>query len=558
MIVPEYNQDERVQDTGVPTPHVEAEAPSASGAGVWQAAEGIGKGIEQIGTDVARYTVYQQRIQARQDAYDRATSYAQGLDQTLNGEGGLLTKQRGDAVGILHGRDDVSMDKNGNPVLQDGSLDPNSYIAQEAKLREKALDGLSGQEKLSVSRLIDTHATAGFNAVLKHEATQTKLAQVDSINAHIGALANSFAVDPSSPNAMKAMQQAQQERMELSKFHGEDPDVQQARGQSVADQFATAMVNANIENKPDVARDTLEKMKDQMSADKYGELKSKVDGKWIDMKKSAVAQQTLQNPKNFNPDGTVNYGAVDEQAKQLAATLPAGEQEHILDEVHKQAERQNAAVKQNQEQSDTKFSNDVLNAQRQGVPPEDAFAKLIKNGSFASDTDRQKKTAIFQSVYTKAPDAMAKVEDAILKQPDQKLTWDWVNKIAATKFGNNSEVLPGDEAAGIKTPLREAFVSEMKRQYLGKSPAEVRAGVMDAVKDVTVKPGWLWDTKKPLWQVTRDQYNLDLDKRAALSKKYGELMTSTADAYLKNTGQADTPEAIRAKIEEAKKKNGIP
>ena len=555
MIVPEYNEEVSKQDIGVPTAHVESEGPGASSAGIYEAEAGIGKAVEGVGNDVAKYLVYQQRIAARQDGYDRASKYAQGLDVALNGENGLLTKQRGDAVGILHGKSAVVPAEQGQGPAQ---LDPNSYIGQESKLREKALAGLSGQEAANVSRLIDSHNNVAFNAVVKHEAQQTKLAQIDTVNGLVAASANTFSMDPSAPASQKLLQEAQAARTTLAQQHGEDADTVSMRGLKVGDTFAKAMVDRNIETKPDLARNALEQMHSsgQVSEEQYGLLKSKVDGKWLDMKKSAVADQVLNNPANSDA-GVANFGRVEAQAKQLVSTLPAGEQEHVLDEVHKQAERRNAAFEQNKKLADQKFSNDVLNAQKQGVPPENAYDSLIKKGSFIDNNDRAEKEKLFQAVYTKDPTAMDKIMQT--QTPDQKLAWDWVNKVADAKFRSNAaDVLPGDEASGVKTNLRGAFVEEMKRKYMGKSPAEIRAGVIEDSKDIVTQPGWFWDTKKPKWQLTRDANDLDLDKRAAVIGKYGELMTSTAEAHLKNNGKQARPEDIANLIEQAKKANGIP
>lgn len=551
MIVPEYEEQVGKQDIATPTAHVESEGPGASAAGIYEAEAGIGKAVEGVGNDVAKYLVYQQRIAARQDGYDRASRYAQGLDVALNGENGLLTKQRGAAIGIVHGKN--------LPAGQQGptDLDPNSYIGQEAKLREQAMKGLSGQEAANVSRLIDSHNNVAFNAVVKHEAQQSKLAQIDTVNGLVAASANTFSMDPNAPESQKLLQQAQVARTTLSQQHGEAADTTSMRGLAVGDEFAKAMVNRNIETKPDLARNALEDMhsKGQLSEDQYGILKAKVDGKWLDMKKSAVADQVLNNPANSDA-GVANFGRVETQAKQLVSNLPAGEQEHILDEVHKQAERRNAAFEQNKKLANQKFSNDVLNAQRQGVPPEDAYDSLIKKGSFIDANDRAEKEKLFQSVYTKDPTAMDKIMTT--QTPDQKLAWDWVNKVADAKFkSSSSAVLPGDEASGVKTNLRGAFIEEMKRKYMGKSPAEIRAGVMEDTKDIVTSPGWLWDTTKPKWQLTRDAHDLDLDKRAAVIGKYGDLMTSTAEAYLKNNGKQARPEDVANLIEQAKKANGV-
>jgi hypothetical protein len=554
MIVPEYDQKVGVDDIGVPAAHVESMGPGSSGVQIAEAEAGLGNTVEGVGGDMAKYIVWQQRNAARADGYDRINGYALNQDQALNGDGGLLTKQRGNAVGITHGKD--------LPPGQQGptDLDPNSYIGQESKWREKALAGLSpgSQEYTEVLRGLDSHRAVGFNAVVKHEAQQAKLSDIDKTDTFIAGNANTFSTDPSSPASQKLLQAAQDARTDLSRRQGEDADTTNARGLAVGDQFAKAMVDRNIELKPDLARDALEKMHSagQVSEDTYGVLKSKVDGKWLDMRKYQVADQVLNNPANSDA-GVANFGRVEAAAKQMVSTLPLPQQEHILDEVHKQAERRNAAFEQNKNLADQKFSNSVLDAQRQGVPPENAYDSLIKKGSFIDNNDRAEKEKLFQAVYTKDPSAMSKIMTT--QTPDQKLAWDWVEKVATAKFKSSaSEVLPGDEASGVKTNLRGAFVEEMKRQYMGKSPAEIRAGVMDAVKDVVTDPGWMWDTKKPKWQLTRDAHDLDLDKRAKLSSKYGDLMVNTAQAFLEKNNKQARPEDIAALVEQAKKANGVP
>ncbi len=555
MIVPEYNQGIEKQDIGVPTPRVEQERPEASAAGIYGAEAGVGQALERTGKEAASSLFYYNRMAAQTDKYERASAYAQGLDTALNAEGGLLTKQGKNAIGIVHGT---------TPYGED--LDPNSYISIEKKLRQKALEGVSGSvEQAGLTRLLDSHNNVMYNAVVKHESQQTKVARLDATDGLVSANANSFAMDPTAPGAQELFKQAQNARMTAAQQNGEDDQTIATRGLKVGDVFAKAMVDSNLERGatpsgkqgPELARDTLEQMHKagQISEDQYGVLNAKVEGKWLDMKKSAVADQVLNNPANSDA-GMVDFARADAAAKHLVSTLPANEQEHILDEVHKQAERRNAAFEQNKKLGDQKFSNDVLAAQRQGVPPEDAYDKLIEKGDFIDNNDRAEKSKLFQAVYTKDPSAMDKILQT--QTPDQKLAWDWVDKVASSKFKNEANVLPGDEASGIKTPLKEAFMAEMKRQYMGKSPAEIRAGVMDAVKDVVTQPGYLWNSTKPKWELSRDAHNLDLDKRAALASHYGEEMTSTAKAFLDSKGKQSSPEQIQALIEQAKKANDIP
>ncbi len=556
MIVPEYNESVGTDGPQQGPLTIQPRSEASSGLNVTQSEEGIAKGAAHLGAEIESHVLYMDRLAQQQDRYDRASKYAQQQDVALNGEDGLLTRNRANAVGIVHGRN-LPPNSSGWTPAEEAELDPKSYIGQEKKWREEALKGLNGQEAAGVERLIDAHNNVGFSAVVKHEAHEARLAQVDTVNGLIAASANTFAVDPTAEGSQKLLTQSQDARTMLAKQHGEDPDTITMRGLAVGDTFAKAMVSRNIETKPDIARNTLEQMHSagQVSEDQYGILKARVDGKWIDMKKTAVADQVLNNPANSEA-GLANLGRVDAEAKGLVSTLPAGEQSHIIDEVHKQAERRNAAFEQNKKASGLKFSNDVLNAQRQGVPPEQAYDSLIKKGSFIDNNDRAEKEKLFQAVYTKDPSALDKIMQT--QTPDQKLAWDWADKVATAKFKNSKSILPGDEASGIKTPLKEAFMAEMKRQFMGKSPAEIRAGVVDAVKDVVTEPGYLWDSTKPKWQLTRDAHDLDLDKRAKLSEKYGDLMTNTAEAFLKNNNKQARPEDIANLVEQAKKAHGIP
>lgn len=556
MEVPQYNQNVGVEGGEVPSGKITPLGPEAVPTAQLEAGINAGQKVSQVAGYAARALVYQKRLQARTDAYDRAAKYAQGIDQVLNGPNGLLQTQGSNAIGILHGK-----------PLPDGEvgpseLDPNSYLGQERKLRETALNGVSAGEKVYVERLLNSHNDVAFNAVLKHEAQQTKQYRLGTAQALVSSNANMFAADPSSPGAQALLTHSQQIMSGAMSNAGVPPEELPIHQLKVGDQFAQAMVQRNLDDHPDVAKSALDEMhsKGQISEAMYGTLKARVEGKWLDMRTNAVADQVLKDPANINADLTVNFGTAEAQVKHLVSTLPAPDQTKIIDAVHQRIARQNAAVAQKRQEDERNVATEMMQAQRNGVPAEQAYDQFIKKRDFMTEQDRQSAEKLFQQVYTRDPQALDKIMQT--QTPDQKLAWDWVQKIAQQKFGKNAAVLPGDDQSGVKTPLADAFVAEMKHKYLGKSPAEIRQAVTTELKDQPTTPGWAWaekiglhwgENQKPQWQIDRDVHNMELDKRAALIQKYGAPLISESEAFLKKNNKRATPEDIAAVAEQAKR-----
>lgn len=543
MEVPIYEPSVGIQAPGIPEVRAEPMTPAVSSANVSEATAGIGKGIEELGARLEQHMVMQGRMEAQQQVYDRASQVQKALQDKAYGDGGWLTRQGASAKGITYGTPGQTPGVLGRPTL-----DPDSFEGVAAKLKAQAMSGMSPYQSKQLDRLLDSHITVMRGAVVRHEADQTNIAQHQSMEAQVTSLKDTGIAATNLKDFNGIVAQAQDMRHQFYAAHGATPEALILSKQQTADEFADAFVHGNYDRHPQAAQQMIDGLKGTLSNAKAAELQNVVDGKMLDLHRHAVwsAVSGLRHP-----DGTANLAAMEAQATKLAASLPEGQRDQVLDFVRSQASMTDAALRDTRQSQDRQFYNEALSLKSKNIPHEQAEQILFKQKGYGYDsTDRDAKTQQLQELY----DGKESFYDAAAKHQtgEQKLMWKQIEDLADAKYGKKTAQLPGDPD-GVETKLKDSFIIEMRHQLMGMAPGKMWETATNYLKDVVVEPHWYHDTKKPAWMPARD------------ARVMGELQSSAMDPlrdeaqkFLIQSGKAATPEAVEAVIKKMRLKAAQP
>lgn len=537
--VPVYDESVPVETAAQPAPQLAPITEAASGAGPAAALTQAGGQTEEHFSRLNEALIYRQHIQAQENAYNLGAKAAAEIQDKV---ADLTSRQGSNAHGILSGF--VGPVQEGQP---EKIKYEDSYDGFSEKLRGKYLEMAGSEyERKLLTRTIDSHLTVARNAVVKHEVQQGKVAFNQSVDANINALMNTGAAAATPGDLMKVMNQGADLRENQAKLNGEaDKTTLDMLRLKTDDDFAETAIKANVERDPEGAMRLFDGVKNHISESMQGKLQAQIDGKMLDLRRGAVWEQV----RGFvHPDGMVDLSKAEAEAAKLVNvdTVPPGQRQHILDFVRQQSAVQDAAVKDARKEKDRQFVNDALKAKNNGVSYQDAEDHFFKKMGYGFDEkDKDEKIRQLQALYTHDESFY----DTAMKHQteDQKLAWQEVEELAKGKYGKQTAQLPGDET---QTPLASAFVTEMKHQLIGAPADKIRAIAREKLKDVVVQPGYLWDTKKPAWQVDRDITTMQAVQRNALENRYGTSLVNQAHAYLTNQGlQNPSPKQIKELID---------
>lgn len=162
--VPIYNQSVQVQAPGIPETRVEPMPSVIAPTNVAEAAAGIGKGVEEIGSTLERHMVMVDKMQAQQNAYDHLSEYRSALQQTKQ----QFTSRLGKDVGAIGSPDGIYAQYR---QIVDGTPSAPGRPGTPP-LKAKFMQGLGGYEQKIFERGADNYNEAYGGQILDHQSTQ--------------------------------------------------------------------------------------------------------------------------------------------------------------------------------------------------------------------------------------------------------------------------------------------------------------------------------------------------------------------------------------------------
>lgn len=378
-IVPEYNESVQTEGPQQESLSITPRGAESSGENIAQAAQGIGKEAEAIGSQVTRHLLYMQR---QKDAIELQNRLLQADTLMQNGHAALFNRRGAQAIGISGGsaqnpdQQARSLALGTSSLSEDAQarLDPsfikfdNSSAGLIAKARDVVIHGVDGKSSLpadvakqALSRF-DRMAESYHGRAVNHEAEQIQIAHVDSLNNSFAASVNAASVAASPKAFIPLLEDAQKDALEVARIKGQDindKDTRAAVMQSAAKEATAKYLHANIEDHPERSQEVLNAAKPLMHPADAGDLQKSIDGKMIDMRDEQIWKNVTADPRSRNADGTFNLAAVEGYAKDLSKNRPEKEQLHHAEQAKSQAIMANGALKQGWDEAAKGFLDSI-------------------------------------------------------------------------------------------------------------------------------------------------------------------------------------------------------
>jgi len=562
MNVPIYQREVGISAQQTVTPQIEPITQAAFGENVSRAIQGIGAQISDTSEQIANHLLAKKERENEQSANDATANLNRDIDNLMYGKDGYLSRQGINAKGITAGEivPPTSTGKTGPTIPKP---DPNSFVSKSEELRQQYAKGLSGKALEFYDRLSKAHLEVRRNAVMKHEATQMRQAEEDGIAARITNDASTFAIDGGASKESQALyEKAKSEAADLSAQHGEEPATAELRQKQVADQFLKSTTEANLEYKPDVVKKALDTL--PASPEFKAKIQAMYDGRMIQSGIEAIRDPQI-SASLLNPDQTYNAEKVTQFASTFADSkgFSLEQKTQLLNGARSEASRINSAMAQQREQNQAQWYNNVIrdyNALTKQNPissPDALMSKYVLKdrtdftGYAAIDT--AKKSDFINSLFSDANKAR---ESALAYlSPAQKAALSEAEIMADGKLGKTQIQLAGMDE---KQSAKDVYMNLIKQKVSGSNMThdEIIGYANDLFKNVTVKPGWIWDTTQPAYQTATEKGQAYAISFAELEKVYGRDMVQKAQSVLGGgASPASVNEAIRRalKIPESKK-----
>lgn len=499
-------------------------APAAAfGGGVAQAAEKLGNAVTNLGTTVGEHVIQMEHEKRDKETVDAFNDFVRTeQDELLSAETdddgkpkGLLLRQGDQAAGST-----LEYDRNFK-IKKESAASRFTWQSQNDKLQE----------------MMDARHNSTRETIIRNEAAQNresfKTTFEDSSKLAVADAANSRTPD----DLNSRIDQALEIQTHGLRVIGAGEATVQLQSQKLVGDMTKSAIVPVLETDPKAAQAILDGVKGKIGAETAAEIQKAIDTKAFENTKIELWNQA----KGLRlSDGSFDTAGAQKLVD--GSDLPADKKIEAFSFIRTMGAVQDTQVKDQRAAADRNFTNDLIKQHQQGLPFPEAL-KLAGQNAF-DDTDRIKKEQEVVSLYTAKADPF----DTWLEKQDQgtKLAWEDVKNRAETKYSASSTTtLPGGEVV----KQRDAFMTEMKRAALGKSPDEIRQIMTEKMKNVVITPHWFWNSTGSAWKLDAARRNANADKLSLLKKTYGENLVNRAQSTLTLRGILPTPENIKAAID---------
>jgi hypothetical protein len=468
--VPIYQQQVGTDAPGVPTPQVVNPQPTSAGLNITEAQAGLGKQIEEGGSQLGRSIIYSQRLEAQQAAYDKATAASAELHDRAHAEDGWLTRQGANAFGITSGSDPKKVDKD-------------SFDGFIPDWKNRYMKGAGPYEQKILHRLLDTQANVMRNSVVNHESNQRKIAREHAAENQVISLNDLSAIAANPDDVSELISQAKEIRRESAIRKGANPETEDGKlalelaDTKTADEFAVTAIKANMERDPAKAMQFLKALRPQMSGVEAAKMDSMLEGKMLELRVGAAWERL----KHYtNQDGTHNIGLMDMKLQKMVAGYPVHQREHIVKEVLSRARLADSELKNEREDQQRQFDNESLMMQQKGVPIDQAEDVLFKQRGYGFDAvDVEKKKEQLLKTYMK--------DESIYDRMAEH--WNEAQKLAFKQIADSAEVADKFPDSHEKQQFLDSFKQQLFEGHITK-PADMQRVFQENLKTVpTGQPG---------------------------------------------------------------------
>ncbi len=419
-----------IQNPGVPDVGVQPMTPAISRAPVYQAAAGLGKEMTDVGSRLEMHMVMQNKLAAQQKVAAINEAYRSALQNKIEDpDNGIAAKYRGvnapNAVtafdALIHGVPAAPGQPAQLPlraqVLQKLGVDPSEYASMRLERDFDTADSMFRGKLMN-------HALAEKNAADDAISNARLEAQVKQA----GLITPTMTDDPENKGKLIApIALAEKSARDAvlndvnEKMKGTPQEVLEQKAQAHVDQIAKVAVDANVGKNWEAAKKVL----DASSASPTAKvaLQHTINGARTDQYTETLTKAVLNDPAMRTPSGQIDEIAaqkfvndkIDMQEKS-GTPLPPGHADAIAAKLQSAVVIHNKAVAQHQQIVLEKASDDIWNAQKSGMPPQEAYDKFIKQGKFDNAIERGKAENIYTKIYQRDPQAL----DAVKIGPSQQ------------------------------------------------------------------------------------------------------------------------------------------
>lgn len=529
--VPVYEREvERTTPTRAPATPLPSAPSGAFGGQLADATQNLGNAVQDAGTKMMNHVIELRAQERQKKLLDADTKLQAEMDARL-----YSADDDDDEPGKPRGYLNRTLDN------AKGSLD--SYRQWGTSKRDEFVASFEpGVEQERAESLFDRRAQDYERRIVEHEAVQMRQSQDASLNANLQVRA-AAAANAKPDEVIDNFMGGADTLRERLQWKGTPDDVITVEVQKYA--LATAKsALANVERDPVGAQQRLNLMRPHLAADDFQALQGVVNSQLFEVKKQAIWQQA----RGYRlADGTFDTA----RAEKLVFGLDLTPKERVeaFGFVRSMGAVEDAQLRDQRAAADRAFTNTIIDQQKAGIPFADAYRLAGKSGYDEADALAKQKEVT--DLYTNAANPF----DKWLQKQDvaTKLAWDDVEAYAKANFKSSATVtLPGTEE---KVSARDAFMTEMKRAALGKTPDELRRILKEKTADRIQPNGRFFGLfDKNLgegWQVDAAKRVENSEKLSCLEEVYGAAIVAEARRRLANAPRPipATPDNLKALID---------
>lgn len=349
--VPQYQRQVKQQIPGVVQP-------PAAAFGIHSTA--VGDQLQNIGRQITERAIERQKQKDLQDIIDAETQYRKEMDELLyNPDNGLITTRK---------------QNNAYNVTED-------FDAAAERIKQKYANVLATEEmKTKFNQLADGHYVANRNTVIRHEASQTQEAKLQSYKTNIALNVSDAAKDASTENIARLIGDSNAKTDAVMQPLGQDPETVSKVKKDVAGEIVASAVSVLLQaGDYKTAKERLREFRDQIPAEVAAKIKAEIEkvefGEEMVKFWNEVKDLKLEN-------GAPDYEAMEKKVKDRYS---GAEFEKVWNFVQGKAGEQERIELNARQDKDRSFTNEAVTAMKSGVLYEDALKIADKYAYDATD-----------------------------------------------------------------------------------------------------------------------------------------------------------------------------
>ena len=502
MQVPQYQRQVKQQIPGVVQP-------PAAAFGIHSTA--VGDQLQNIGRQITERAIERQKQKDLQDIIDAETQYRKEMDELLyNPDNGLITTRK---------------QNNAYNVTED-------FDAAAEKIKQKYASRLATEEmKMKFYQLADSHYVANRNTVIRHEASQTQEAKLQSYKTNIALNVSDAAKDASAENIARLIGDSNAKTDAVLQPLGQDPETIAKVKKDVAGEIVASAVSVLLQaGDYKTAKERLREFRDQIPAEVAAKIKAEIEkvefGEEMVKFWNEVKDLKLEN-------GAPDYEAMEEKVR---SKYSGTEFEKVWSFVQGKAGEQERIELNARQDKDRSFTNEAVTAMKSGVLYEDALKIADK---YAYDaTDLLAKEEYIRKLY-----GVSKDGGRVSTQSDPSTyigLWTGIRTHEVTREDIDKAFINGFLTQSDWEGLRKDLFNEMM-------------GVQREIDDRTLEYA----------NIKADEYNLDAEERAAflyyikpqiMGKSHDEAIAIINNSFAKTDGWF-SPRKWKQEYNQAEKQN---